>query len=107
MRICEGEKLLHFDDPTVLALAALGVFRPYSAGMLDSFVEAGGVSAVMPVLKSSSCQTTLTCTAGLVGGLLADAYTLVWQDPTWSLEKARALADEFYNAGGSNGWPSR
>jgi hypothetical protein len=75
--------------------------------MLYSFVEAGGVNAVMPVLSTSSCETTLTCTSGLIGGLLTDAHTLAYQDLSWSQEKARDLADAFYHAGAWNRRPSR
>jgi hypothetical protein len=102
--ISESDKLLHFNDPTLFAVSSLGIFRPYSMAMLHSFIESGGVTAIMEVLRNSSCPTTLTCTSGLIAGLLADAYitAMAEQDTSWSLENARDLADDFYHAGGWN-----
>jgi hypothetical protein len=74
--------------------------------MVDSFLAAGGVSAVLSVLKYSTCSTTLAYTAGLIAGLMGDPRIMALAEPSGTLEKARELADEFWLSGGFTTLPN-
>jgi hypothetical protein len=61
--------------------------------MLDSFLEAGGVTAVLRVLGESSCPMTLQITVDFIGLLLANGGLPSGRD------RRQELADKFCRSG--------
>jgi hypothetical protein len=51
--------LIRFNNPTAVVVAGLAAINPSSGPILDSFLEAGWVPAVVGLLKESTCPLTL------------------------------------------------
>jgi hypothetical protein len=85
---------VNFHDPTALAMAALCAICPESGPMLDIFLTAGGVTAVLWVLGYSSCQITLQFTVDIIVVLLANGGLPSGPD------RRQELADQLSQSGG-------
>jgi hypothetical protein len=83
-------RLLRFDNPAPLAVMALST--PYNVQMLDSFLEAGGVSAVTQLLRESKCPATTGCTAAFIDELMEF-------DRSGKKDQRRGLEKEFFQSG--------
>jgi hypothetical protein len=92
----EEDNISFNDKPTAVALAMLYIFFPYSSTMLDTFLETGGITAALQVLRQSNCPTALGYIPGLIGKLLP--HSRPRQDPASS--RREPLADECYRSGG-------
>jgi hypothetical protein len=94
-RVVEDESgPLHYDDPAAVAIAGLVAIAPYNGPMLSSFLEAGGVSALVQMLNRTTCPLRIQYTLLLVEMLLSDDGTI------GSNDRRRTLADLFRKAGG-------
>jgi hypothetical protein len=65
----EGKTFCYFRNPTALALGALVSASPHGWPLLDSFLAAGGIPALVSLVKDSSCVVTLYATL-LIEGVL-------------------------------------
>jgi hypothetical protein len=82
-------------DPIATAVGVLWTANMQPSGLLDSFLEAGGIPAVVRLLRKSTCPTVLVVTTGLIGSLInSEEY--------WDGRPGRSpadLADMFHQAG--------
>ncbi len=85
-----GQKAMHFNDPTAWAVTSLLLHVPYTQSMLESFLNTGGVRALLRVLQESRCLMTIDYALQFVGKILdgREAESMCWK-----------LAEEFHDAG--------
>jgi hypothetical protein len=86
---------LYFHNPIPVAL--FGLSTPYSAPMLSSFLEGGGVSTVTQLVAKSKCPLTVGRSAALVTVLLDDV----------SQPEGQRLLDELLQSGARCGLDGR
>jgi hypothetical protein len=87
-----GQSAMHFNDPTVWALASLLLHVPYTQSMLDNFCKAGGVRALLKVLRESRYMRTIQYAVQIIGKILCG------REPG-ELMMCRHLAEELYHSG--------
>jgi hypothetical protein len=89
----EGRMFRHFRNPTALALGAMVSAGIQGWPLLDSFLAAGGIPALVPVVGDSSCLVTLYAALVIEGVLKSQA----------SLDRGAArhtdIADQFFMEG--------
>jgi hypothetical protein len=83
---------VYFHDATPLAVCGL-MAAPNSHKMLDSFFEAGGVRAIVQLLRESNSAVTIAQTADFVTGTIS--YDPQRKRPT----RGRELADALHQSG--------
>jgi hypothetical protein len=82
------------DNPTAMAVAFLCASGMRPGPLLDGFLEAGGIAAVVRLLRKSTCPDVLVYTCALIRHVLLAAH----QD-TGGPGSSLALADKFVQAG--------
>ncbi len=75
-------------------MLALRGLKVDSDSIFESFLEAGGICAIVRVVMESDCPVTCICTASFIQRLLDSQYGLR-KTPSWSSE----IADLFLQAG--------
>jgi hypothetical protein len=86
--------VIHFNNPTGMAAAALSAAILSSGPILDSFLEAGGVPALVRLLRDSACPLTPIYAAGIIDTLLRSQT-----GPSARRGRPGELADRFLRAG--------
>jgi hypothetical protein len=84
---------IHVNNPTAVAVLALSAATSCSGPVLDSFLEADGIAAVVQVLRESPCPATVGHAALLVQRLMANNLVPGYADRT------KELADKFLQGG--------
>jgi hypothetical protein len=87
--------VLHFNDPSAVAVASLSTAVPYGGPLLYSFLEAGGLDALVRLLKESSCPLALGYTLHLIRQLMTGGSPSPVA-PDWGQE----VAHKFSHLGG-------
>jgi hypothetical protein len=91
----EGQnEAMHFNDPTAAATAALVTAGRFAGPLLDSFLNAGGLPAVVRTLRESSCSVTLLYTVDLIEGLVGEEV------PSGEPNHLCELAERCFESGG-------
>jgi hypothetical protein len=95
-----------FNNPTAIAVGAVGGRKLESVTRLDSFVEAGGVCTVVRVLRESNCPITLFHAAVLIRRLLEPGFDPVaepdgcsWAPVSERRGRSFELADQLFHSG--------
>jgi hypothetical protein len=86
-------EIVPVNNPTAVAVLALCTATPCSGPVLDSFLEADGIAAVVQVLRESPCPATVGHAALLVQRLMANNLVPGYADRT------KELADKFLQGG--------
>jgi hypothetical protein len=89
------EEVLYFNDPRAAAAASLSIAFPYSGPMLYSFLEAGGLHALVRMLGESSCPVALGYTLDLMEELIKGGSRGIPAVSDWGQE----FAHKFNNLG--------
>ncbi len=89
-----GADSIHLNDPTAAAVASLSLASVYRGSLLASFLDTGGLAAVLGVLRQSRCPFTLGYCLCVISRLLEG------DDPPVRPDRRRQIADEFYESGG-------
>jgi hypothetical protein len=95
-KAADRSDVLYFNNPTAIAVVALGGLKVESERFFESFLEAGGVSALVSVLRETDCPVTLFYTTAVIHRLLESQVGLR-ETPSWCSE----FADRFLQAGES------
>ncbi len=70
----------------------MALSTPYNVEMLDSFLEAGGVSAVTQLLRETKCPVTAVTTAEYIEKLMES-------DRVGKKDARRGVDKEFFHSG--------
>jgi hypothetical protein len=84
-----------FSNPTAVAVGVLWAGDMTHRPLFDSFIESGGIPAVVHLLSKSTCPVTLRYCGNLIGDMLDSQATSSGQRNKSSME----LADKFFQAG--------
>jgi hypothetical protein len=98
MSIHDNTRSACIDNPTAVAIGILCASSMRPGPLLDSFLEAGGIAAVVRLLRKSTCPAVLVYTSKLISHLVLAAH----QDPGGPGRhpgSSLALADQFFQAG--------
>jgi hypothetical protein len=87
MGMDERTVFIPFNNPTAVTLAGLSGPPLEKGPLLDSFLEAGGVPALVQLLGGSTCRLTVVYTAALIHSMLLE--TRVGPSGTLGLSSAR------------------
>ncbi len=94
-----SDNVIHFNNPTAVAVASVGLLK---GTLLLSFLETGGLAAVLGVLQESTCREV----AALGYTLTAIAWLLADSEPMITPDQRTQIADEFFKSGGRVDWPT-
>jgi hypothetical protein len=90
-------EIVYWNNPTAMAVVAMGgICLPLTSSRrnLDSFLEPGGIPAVVRLLTKSPCRLTRLYAAKIIESLLS-SWTSVLEAQEWAEE----IADLFFQAG--------
>jgi hypothetical protein len=87
-------KTVRIDNATAVAVGVLCAASMKPGPLLDSFLKAGGIPAVVRLLRKSTCPAVLVYTATLIGRML---------ESTGTDRSIMELSEQFHQAGECRG----
>jgi hypothetical protein len=100
------QESLPFNNPTAVAIATLCASSPYTGGMLDKFLEAGSIPALLRMLCKTSCPLSSRYALHFIQELMTTACppVLTTMFPGILVAAGRKIADNLCQAGAWLAW---